>query len=481
MRVRHLIAAALLVTILTDVPARAAAGGWPEISQDLGRYAAEMAQLGRFNGVVLVATKSGTYRGAFGYANLEQRVPNVLKTQFEIASLTKMFTAAAILKLRDRHALTLEDSICEYLSPCPAAWQPVTIDEVLHHRSGIPDYEDSLGIESQDYYDFMTAADSSKRIVEREAALPLDFPPGTKLSYSNTGYVVLGFIIEKASHESYASFLHETIFGPAAMSDTGVLGVDPAPRLATGYVATTTWQQKLLGFALQDVHASPVPTLSLTSPEGDAGIFSTADDLLRWSRIMLGDRPDLLTQDERAEILQPVDGYGDGWMIGKSFGVLRFRHTGELPGFLSNIEVYPDSQTIAIVMDNFDTPLSAFTRDIQAIALSQPYDDPFSGALVTLQPAQQALLVGQYKSDDDSDIVCIAVDKSSMLEAAIKGEFTAGLLPFAPDRFYMPLSSGQVTFTGGADGRISELNMRYDGMDHRAARVDAPCPPDTPL
>jgi CubicO group peptidase (beta-lactamase class C family) len=469
--------AALAAVLLASSSVRAADSDWPGKAQQLQRYSAEMYRLGRFNGVVLVAQGDEIYRGAFGYANLAKRILNANDTQFEIASISKMFTAMAILKLRDAGALRLEDSICKYIDSCPAAWQVVTIDEVLHHRSGLPDYEDSLEIESPAYYAFMTAPDSSKRILEREKSVPLDFVPGSKFSYSNTGYVVLGFIVERAAHEPIATYLRSKIFRPAGMKDTGVIGVDPAPRLALAYSAETTWAQKLPGFTLEDVHASPVPSLSLTAPEGDAGVFSTAGDLLTWGRIMLGAKPDVVSAQERAEVLHDIEGYGDGWVVESAFGLSRFYHTGELPGYLSFFAVYPASATIVVVLDNLDTPTETLTRNLQAIALGKPFDEPVSGVLVTLSPAQEAVLFGRYKLASGG-IICVAKD-GDLLAAGLAGHYVAGLLPMAADRFYMPLSSGLVTFTVPANGSASEMNLRYSGVDHVASRVDTPCPAGT--
>lgn len=463
---------ATLVLTLGTVPAAPLPHG------ELARYAAEMHRLGRFNGVALVARGSDVFADAYGYANIARRTPNTLHTQFEIASLSKMFTAVAILKLRDQGALKLGDSICTYITPCPAAWQPVTIEHLLHHRGGLPDYENALEMESPQYYAFMTSPQSSKRILEREAALPLDFVPGTKFSYSNTGYIALGFIAERAARQPLAKFLRRTVFEPAGMRETGVLGVDAAANLATGYAsADVTWAQRLPGFSLETAHPKPVPRLALTPPSGDAGIFSTAGDLLRWARIMLGDQPALVSPAERAEILTGIEGYGDGWMTGTSFGMTRFRHTGELPGFLSNISVYPDENTVVIVLDNVDTPMNALTRDLQAIALGRPYDLPFSGPMGTLTDEQQARLSGQYRSSD-GNIWCVGVS-SGMLEVAVKDRFTAGLLPFDATHFYMPLASGLATFAGSGAGASDTLNLRYDGIDHPAARTHDACPAGT--
>ncbi|HET6893915.1 MAG TPA: serine hydrolase domain-containing protein [Candidatus Baltobacteraceae bacterium] len=457
-----------LFVLAALLAAAAAPSSWDATTVRVETYASQAARLGRFNGVVVVARGQHVYRGAFGYADIAKRAPNTMQTQFEIASLTKMFTAFAILKLRDEGRLRLSDSVCRYLSPCPQQWQAVTIDEVLHHRSGIPDYESSLEMESDAYYAFMTQPNDSERILQREEAPPLDFPPGTKFSYSNTGYIVLGFIIEKAAGTSYAAYMHAHILGPAHMTHTGIIGVDPAPQLAVGYSAPDlTWAQRLAGFDVADVHAKPVPKLTLASPHGDAALFSTADDLLAWARIMLGANPTLVSSAERREIFTSIDGYGDGWMISPQFGRERYRHTGELPGFLSNIAIYPNDDTIVIMLDNLDTPMNAVTRDLNAAVLDAPYDAPVSGTQVALAPAQAQQLTGAYKTQDGS-IACVSIGKQ-FLEIAIRDRFTAGLIPLAPDRFYMPLSAGTVTFTS------TSLNMRYNGEDHRAARIPQPC------
>lgn len=446
----------------------AAASTWAQTAGRVDTYASQAARLGRFNGVVLVAQGSNVYRDAFGYADVARRVPNTVQTQFEIASLTKMFTAFAILKLRDQGRLQLSDSVCRFLSPCPQQWQAATIDEVLHHRSGIPDYESSLEIESDKYFAFLSQPDDSRRILEREEALPLDFAPGTKFSYSNTGYIVLGFIIQAASGQSYASYLHSHVLGPAHMNHTGIIGVDPAPHLAVGYLAPdVSWAQRLAGFSLVDVNPKPAPKLTLASPHGDAALFSTADDLLAWARIMLGADPKLVSAAERKEIWTNVDGYGDGWMISPQFGRERYRHTGEIPGYLSNIAIYPKDDTVVIMLDNLDTPMSAVTRDLNAAVFDAPYDPPVDGKEVTLTPPQLQSLTGQYKTAD-GDLACVSIGPR-FLQVEIKGRFTAGLIPMAPDRFYMPLSAGIVTFTAAS------LNMRYNGEDHPAARLGSNC------
>ena len=146
-----------------------------------------------------------------------------METTFEIASLSKAFTAAAILMLRDDGKLQLEDSVCRFLDGCPEAWKPIAIRELLHHTSGIPDYESALDMGSAKYADAMALSDAPRRQVDEARAKPLDFPPGTKFNYSNTGYLLLGFVIEKASGQSFEDYLRAKIFNPLNLEATGVI------------------------------------------------------------------------------------------------------------------------------------------------------------------------------------------------------------------------------------------------------------------
>lgn len=446
---------------------------WNATASRLHQYATEAAVLGRFNGVILAARGDQVYSEAFGYADMATHRPNTMQTQFEIASLTKMFTAAAILKLRDEGRLSLGDSICKYFASCPDRWRAVTIAQTLHHRSGIPDYENALGMESDEYFAFMSRPDNVQRIIEKEAPLPLDFAPGKKFSYSNTGYIVLAYIVQAASHQSFAAYVHSRIFAPAKMTQTGVMGVDRPGDLATGYLAAKTgWKQLLAGFNPSDAGLRQVPGLPLGNLHGDGSLFSTAGDLYRWGRIMLGKGPAIFSPAERAEIFTSEEGYGDGWMIGDQYGLTRYRHTGEIPGFLSNIALYPDRDTIVIMLDNVDTNMRVITRDINAIAVGAPYDLPVHGTVVTLTGAQKARLAGSYAFSDGS-VACVDAN-GPLVSISVPNQYAAGLIAMSARTFYMPLSGGTASFTA------TGLNLRYDGVDHTATRAGTSCIPWKP-
>ncbi|MGA7615833.1 MAG: serine hydrolase domain-containing protein, partial [Thermoanaerobaculia bacterium] len=219
------------------------------IARELDQYLTIRSEMGAFSGAVLVVRDGRTiFRKGYGYADVARRVPFTPETRHEVASVSKMFTAMAALKLRDAGRLTLQDSICLHLPDCPAQWKPITVDELIHHTSGIPDYEEKLGLGSEKYMRFMEAQDASKRIFEEAKSLPLGFEPGTKFEYSNTGYIVLSHVIENAAGEAFERFVRETLLVPAGMSRSGVLGAGPLPPdLAIGYTHDDLGWERTLG------------------------------------------------------------------------------------------------------------------------------------------------------------------------------------------------------------------------------------------
>ena len=188
-----------------------------EIPDRLSAYMDAAAKAEKFNGSVLVA-KDGEILFAKGYglANAEHQVPNTPETKFRLGSITKQFTAMAILILQEQSKLKVEDPIGKYLADAPKAWEGVTIHHLLTHTSGVPSYTDDPS-----YGKKMTQPETVKSMIARFKDKPLEFEPGEKFHYSNSGYFLLGAIIEKVSGKSYEAFLKEAIFDPLGMTDTG--------------------------------------------------------------------------------------------------------------------------------------------------------------------------------------------------------------------------------------------------------------------
>lgn len=461
---------------LTSAAAAAALPGAARAANDpaarCDRYLRQLAALGRFSGSAEVRRDGIVpFGAAYGTAALAPQQPVTRATQFEIASLSKMFTAFAALTLRDRGRLRLTDSICDHLDDCPAHWRPVTVAHLIHHTSGIPDYEEALGLESPAYTAFMVQPDSARRAIARQRPLPLDFPPGTKFHYSNTGYLLLGVIVERAAGIPFGTFLRDTIFAPAGMRETGTLGFDAPARLASGLAnATIPWSRFVPGFRLAEF-AQPVTVLPHTPPEGDGGVYRTARDLAGWNELLLHPDGKVVTE---AQVREIFDGgavaYGAGWRIGTDDGRRRYRHTGEMPGYLSLTTIYPDERMTIVVLTNWTRSRpNLVTNALAQIARGGSWDDPVRGEVVTLNDAQKAALSGRYRFTNGR-VMTVSPDDLGLL-AAIPEQFTAGLIPLSATRFYFPLGDGTMTFTLDSGGRGERVVARYSAQDHVAERI----------
>lgn len=472
-RARSLRIAALAVLALFFASALSAGqASNPRSAQDLDRYLTAATNLGRFSGAVLVAQDGAVLFGkAYGFSDVEKQIPFSLDTQIEIASLSKMFTAMAILKLRDQGKLRLEDSVCLHLQDCPDTWKPITIDELVHHTSGIPDYEDPLDLGSPKYLDFMAKPGSSARILDDAKKLPLDFTPGSKFNYSNTGYVVLGYVIQQVSKQPFGEFITSIILRPTKLLHSGIFGFGPAPTaLARGYThGDQPWDRMLKGISLLDQNLTLIPELPLDPPHGDAGMFSTVEDLYRWSAAL--DDGTAAPRSDIDEVFAPGrDRYGFGWTIGTDYGEKRYQHTGVLPGYLSTIIKFPDRHITIVIVSNMDrVRMSTISAAVSAIALQKPFDMLVTGTVTKLTADQQSALIGSYKLTDGR-LVTIAVDGDS-ISAESKGHFLAGLIPLSSTLFYMPLSDGTLSFTLSETGAATQINMHSRGEDHIGPRV----------
>jgi CubicO group peptidase (beta-lactamase class C family) len=255
-----------------------------------------------------------------------------------------MFTAMAVLKLRDQKYLKLEASICNYLEHCPKTWQTITVQNLMRHTSGIPDYEEPLGLHSSAYLEFMTKENATQNILLEARKQKLEFRPGTRFHYSNTGYVLLSSLVERVSGKPFNQAVHDLVIKPAGLKNTAMFETDMT-GISSGY--TKNWK--------------PVAQLALSPPAGDAALISTLDDLYRWSQLMD-------TRDDAEVFKAGLGGYGLGWFIDRRFGRKRYIHTGELPGYRTVFVKYPSEKLTIIVFSNQDqAPMETVSREIAAL------------------------------------------------------------------------------------------------------------------
>lgn len=443
----------------------------------MDRYLTARTELGRFNGVALVA-KDGKviFAKGYGLADIEKKIPFTVDSRIEVASITKMFVSMAALMLRDQGKLKLEDSICDHLKDCPATWKPVTVQHLMRHNSGIPDYEEKLEIFSPKHVEFMIKPDVTDIIYRDAKKLPLDFTPGEKFHYSNSAYIVLSHVIEQVSKQKLNSFIEKKILKPAGMKMSEMYDDKKRPKLfAAGYSsAELGWDKLLKGVAITDGHLKRVPQITLQAPAGDAALVSTVEDLYKWSVIMDGKTNKLVSEKMAQEIYTPGhSGYGYGWFIDTSFGMKRYGHTGGLPGYVSDYSKIPEANLTVVIFSNIESMrLNRVKRDLTAIALDKSWDMPIKGNHVALTPEQFAALTGDYKMADGAVMkIAKGAEPDSLLSAHVPDQFRAGLVPMSPTEFYFPLSEGKMTFTLDSNGRGAKVTLRSNGTDRVGERV----------
>jgi CubicO group peptidase (beta-lactamase class C family) len=290
-----------------------------------------------FSGTVLVARDDRVLLNkGYGHANREWAIPNGPDTKFRIASLTKQFTAAAILLLAERGKLKVDDRISRYLPDAPAAWKDVTVFHLLTHSSGIPDLT-----RFENFREIQATPTTAARSIASFRDKPLEFTPGERVEYSSSGYILLGYLIEQLSGQPYDRFLQEAIFAPLGMKDSGYdRNATVMERRAGGYTVTKAGVE----------HAQYV---DMSLPYAAGALYSTTQDLLRWQRALYGGKL-LSPQSLKAMTTVYKDDMALGLEVTHKAGVQEISHTGHIQGFRSFLGRYPASKVDVIVLGNLD-------------------------------------------------------------------------------------------------------------------------------
>lgn len=324
-------------------------------------------------GLTLAIARDGTaiYAHGYGYANVALQMPATTQTHYEIGSITKQFTATAVLQLKESGKLSLDDTVHRWI-PEYARAKSVTIRELLQQTTGIPNYT-----EVKHFASIATTKPASfPAILALIAKKPLEFKPGSKFEYSNTNYILLGEIVERASGVSWEDYVRMHLFTPAGMTQSGFISEEARLQpMATGYVASKTGV-----------------TISPRFKEGWAwsagAIVSTVGDMFAWDGALFGGR--LINQSDLAAMLAPGKEmskgsfYGFGWVIDTADGHTRYWHNGGTFGFLSANLIFPKDHIAIVVLQNADAiaaPQATAQRIFEAIvpsaaAVATPGEDP---------------------------------------------------------------------------------------------------------
>jgi len=312
--------------------------------QEADAYLQDQTAKGMFRGSVLVGIDGKiVFESGYGFADEEWNAKNTPTTKFHIASLTKQFTATCILLLQKRHQLQVQDSISKYVPNLPSTWQNITLHQLLTHTSGIPNYAEMPRVDQT----LNRTGASLRELVDLAATKPLEFPPGTQLHYTNTGYTLLGMVIEKVSGMSYAEFLEKNIFVPLGMKDSGHdLQSKILPQRASGYMR-------------QKDHIVNADFIDMSIPNAAGSIYSTVEDMYRWNEAIANET--LLSPastkamfETYPETLFQGQHYGYGVVLAERFGKTLYYHGGGVKGFETVLQRYPKERVSIVVLENLD-------------------------------------------------------------------------------------------------------------------------------
>ena len=301
----------------------------PEFAAKVDTYMQALVALDRFSGSILIAREGEVLVSkGYGLANREHGVPNTPQTKFRLGSVTKQFTATAILMLQHQGKLRVQEPISKVLLGCPGVWEKVTIHHLLNHTSGIPNYTNWL--------DWKTTGRSPltvQGVVDLFRDRPLDFQPGEESRYSNSGYTLLGQIVEELSGLSYEAFLHQHVFDPLGMVNTGY---DRHERVL---------EHRATGYDFRDGLFVNAGYFDMSIPHAAGALYSTVEDLLRWDQALYTER--LVPKESLETMFAPspfLANYGYGLAVGQQFNRRWMGHDGGIPGFLTHLGRYPEEK-----------------------------------------------------------------------------------------------------------------------------------------
>jgi len=387
----------------------------------------------------------------YGFANLEWDVPNSPATKFRLGSVTKQFTAACILLLEERGKLKVDDPVKQYLSDAPPAWDKITIFNLLTHTSGIPSF---TGF--PDYASTEAIATTPEKLVARFRDKPLEFQPGEKWNYSNSGYVLLGYLIEKISGESYSEFVQKNIFKPLGMKDSGYDSNSAViPHRAAGY---TPHDKDLVNTGFID----------MSIPFSAGGLYSTTEDLLHWEQGLFGGK--LLSPSSLQKMTTPFkNDYAFGLAVLDVNGHKMIEHGGGIEGFNTEVAYYPDEKLVVLVLANENgaaageiaAKLAAVVRGEKVILASERKE-------VVVSPAILKAYVGTYQLAPDFDIVMTLEDSQLMSQATGQPKFP--LFAESETSFFLKVVDAQVEFFKNDKGGVTHLVVHQVGKDTKAMK-----------
>ena len=423
-------------------------------SQEINELLKQYTKQNSFNGVALVAQKGKILlEQGYGYKNATTKSLNDSNTVFQIGSITKQFTSAIILQLQEQHKLSVQDKLSKYIPDYPNS-DSITIENLLTHTSGIYNYT------NDDAYMQNTSATPIKleTLISLFKNKPLDFSPGTKYNYSNSGYVLLGYIIERITGKSYFTVVKENIFKQLGMTRTGFDFKNlKNQNKAIGYLKLTA----------KNILSAPIVDSSVSYAAGS--IYTTVGDLYKWDRALYTNK--IIHDSSLQKAFTPYkNNYGYGWVIDSSYGKKVVMHEGGIFGFVSFIARIPSDETCIILFENeHSSGLPKIAENINSILNQQSYDFPRTRNEIEVDTSVLKEYAGQYQLAPNFILTVTLED--GQLTAQANGQNKNQLFAEKENLFFLKFEDVQIEFIKAPDGKIDRLILYQYSQKINALKI----------
>ncbi|MFL9837372.1 serine hydrolase domain-containing protein [Flavobacterium sp. ST-75] len=442
-------------------------------AQLLDNYINELYQKNAFNGNILVAEKGQiVFEKSYGLANEKPQQKLNTQTCFELASVSKQFTAMGIVQLQKKGKLSYDDKISKYI-PELSFYNDVTIKNLLTHTGGIPDYMDLLEKE-WDKNKIATNSDVIKAF-EKQKPAPL-FSPNERWEYSNTGYLLLATIIERVSKQSYGGYLDKTIFKPLKMNNTFVYRRWFKPETKNNYASGYLFSRELNKKITPDEMGSDFYVVYLDGIVGDGMVNSNIEDLLKWDRALYGN--EIINDNDRKVIFSSYEisgqrstDYGFGWMLTNShdYGKIAL-HSGSWGGYVTYIERHLDNDKTIILLQNNALPTTEIpVKNIRRIVYNQQPEQQIKIENNILQQCE-----GKYITENGKTKEIIYEDGKIYVPAGPEEKYE--LIPVSQTKFIIDGFQPEVSyeFTFDSQGKVVKYRVQQpeQGVDYEAKKIE---------
>lgn len=429
------------------------------LAQKLDEYLLSANKLYKFNGSALIAEKGNIIlQKSYGYKNVESHVLNDANSIFQIGSITKQFTAAVILKLQEEGKLSVNDKLSKYFPEFAHAGE-ITLENLLTHTSGIYNYTND--IDDGDSAIVCNPVDK-QLFLDIVFNKPLDFAPGTQFSYDNSGYYLLGLIIEKVSGKSYEEEVRNVIFNPLQMTHSffDFRNVQDTNK-AVGYKKLTENEHMI------------AQRWDSTVTYAAGGIFTTTGDMYKWSTAVAN--KEILSEVSWKAALTPhLEHYGYGWVIDSMYGEKSIGHSGGLPGFMADFTFYPAKGVTIILLNNegdYGEGLTTIKAGLSAMLFHRPYELMKVHLEIKLDDTVLKKYVGEYAFDKKHHAFVTLENNRLQLEAPAGGLPKSPLFAQDEINFYLKVIDARIEFTKDVNGTITGFISHYFGKDEVCKKV----------